>query len=123
MTYDAHDLLVARTRDALGNTRRQRRTTIYRVLQPRLVTDPNRNRPRVAFDALGMVVGTAVMGKARRRPRRSAGRLRRRPDRWRSCKTFVADPRPMPQAILLGKATTRIVYDLDALPRATASRP
>ena len=35
----------------------------YRVLQPYWVTDPNGNRTRVAFDALGMVVGTAVMGK------------------------------------------------------------
>ena len=35
----------------------------YRVLQPSLVTDPNGNRSEVAFDALGMVVGTAVMGK------------------------------------------------------------
>ena len=36
----------------------------YRVLQPSLLTDPNRNRTEVAFDTLGMVVGTAVMGKA-----------------------------------------------------------
>jgi len=36
----------------------------YRVLQPRLVSDPNRNRSEVAFDVLGMAVGTAVMGKA-----------------------------------------------------------
>lgn len=35
----------------------------YRVLQPRLVMDPNRNRTEVAFDTLGMVVGTAIMGK------------------------------------------------------------
>jgi RHS repeat-associated protein len=35
----------------------------YRVLQPRLVTDPNGNQTEVAFDALGMVVATAVMGK------------------------------------------------------------
>ncbi len=35
----------------------------YRVLQPYWVTDPNGNRTRVAFDTLGMVVGTAVMGK------------------------------------------------------------
>jgi gamma-glutamyl:cysteine ligase YbdK (ATP-grasp superfamily) len=33
------------------------------VLQPRLVTDPNGNRTEAAFDTLGMVVGTAVMGK------------------------------------------------------------
>ena len=36
----------------------------YRVLQPELVTDPNGNRSQVIFDALGMVAGTAVMGKA-----------------------------------------------------------
>ena len=53
---------MAETRDALGN-----RVTVdvndYRVLQPRLVSDPNRNQTEVAFDTLGLVVGTAVMGK------------------------------------------------------------
>ena len=43
--FDANDLLMAETRDALGN-----RVTVdandYRVLQPRLVSDPNGNRPR-----------------------------------------------------------------------------
>jgi glycosyltransferase TcdB-like subunit of Tc toxinin len=61
--FDANDLLMIETRDALGN-----RVTVeandYRVLQPRLVSDPNRNQTEVAFDTLGMVVGTAVMGKA-----------------------------------------------------------
>ena len=59
---------------------RQRRdapSNDYRVLQPRLITDPNGNRTEVAFDALGMVVGTAVMGKPEREPGRLAGRLRR----------------------------------------------
>ena len=60
--FDGNDLLMAETRDALGN-----RFTVdandYRVLQPRLLTDPNRNQSEVAFDTLGMVVGTAVMGK------------------------------------------------------------
>jgi hypothetical protein len=58
--FDAHDLLMVETRDALGN-----RVTVdandYRVLQPRLVSDANRNQTEVAFDTLGMV-GTAVMG-------------------------------------------------------------
>jgi RHS repeat-associated protein len=36
----------------------------YRVLLPKLVTDPNGNRNAVAFDPLGMVVATAVMGVA-----------------------------------------------------------
>jgi hypothetical protein len=60
--FDTNDLLMVETRDALGN-----RVTVdvndYRVLQPRLVSDPNRNETEVAFDTLGMVVGTAVMGK------------------------------------------------------------
>jgi hypothetical protein len=64
--FDANDLLMTETRDALDN-----RVTVdandYRVLQPRLVSDPNGNQTEVAFDTLGMVVGTAVMGKLLRR--------------------------------------------------------
>ena len=86
VTYDAYDLLMLETRDALGNRvtvgERDvdptqplvRRAHDYRVLQPALVTDPNRNRTEVAFDALGMVVGTAVMGKPDARRRSKATR-------------------------------------------------
>ena len=35
----------------------------YRVLQPRMVTDANRNRSAVSFSPLGFVTATAVMGK------------------------------------------------------------
>jgi hypothetical protein len=35
----------------------------YRALQASTVTSPNGNRSTVAFDALGLVVGTALMGK------------------------------------------------------------
>ena len=75
VAYDSYDLLLAETRDPLGSlvtvgerlpdgTRDpSRRGHDYRVLQPRLVMDSNRNRSAVASDALGMVVGTAVMGK------------------------------------------------------------
>ena len=61
VNYDGRDLLITETRDAMGNTAHSHND--YRVLQPRLVTDPNRNRVAVAFDVLGMVVGVAVMGK------------------------------------------------------------
>ncbi len=73
--FDRHDLLLAETVDAVGNRvtigQRLADDTVdpnvdgndYRVLQPLLVSDPNRNRAQVAFDALGMVVGTAVLGK------------------------------------------------------------
>ncbi|HTB72222.1 MAG TPA: SpvB/TcaC N-terminal domain-containing protein, partial [Polyangiaceae bacterium] len=38
-------------------------TNDYRVLHPALVTDPNGNQTALAFDPLGMVIATAVMGK------------------------------------------------------------
>ena len=57
-----HDLLVVRTQDALLNAVSALHD--YRVLQPMRMTDPNGNRTVAAFDALGMVVATAVMGKA-----------------------------------------------------------
>jgi hypothetical protein len=68
VTYDVHDLAVVETRDPLENVATSE--IDYRVLQPRVVTDPNGNRRAAAFDALGMVVGTAVMGKVDETPRR-----------------------------------------------------
>src|SRR5262249_48864 len=59
--YDPHDLLVVETVDAAQNTVTALHD--YRMLQPRQMTDPNGNRSEARFDALGMVVGTAVMGK------------------------------------------------------------
>src|SRR5262249_35412687 len=62
LTWDGHSQLLIQSEDALHNVVRAQND--YRVLQPALVTDPNANRQAVAFDALGMVIGTAVMGKA-----------------------------------------------------------
>ena len=53
VTYDPHDLLIRATRDPLDNE--VIAVNDYRVLQPRIVTDPNGNRSQVAFDILGMV--------------------------------------------------------------------
>jgi len=126
--YDAYDLLMVETRDPLDNRvtvgERLSNGTIdatkpgndYRVLQPRRVMDPNRNRTQLAFDTLGMIVGTAAMGK----PEENLGD---------SLAGFVADlteavlldhlsnPLAAPQAIL-GRATTRLVYDLFAYQRS-----
>jgi RHS repeat-associated protein len=129
ITYDAQDLLIVETRDALDN-----RVTVgerdvagnlitpgndYRVLQPRLVMDPNRNRAAAAFDALGMVVGTAVMGKPEDTPARG-DRLDTtfRADLTRAeTDQFFADPTGPSAASLLDAATTRFVYDLTAYRR------
>jgi RHS repeat-associated protein len=120
--FDQHDLLMKETRDALDN-----RVTVvandYRVLQPRLVSDPNGNQTEVAFDTLGMVVGTAVMSKPGEdlgdlldgfvsdpEPIQLNGLLAKprqpHPDNTQSKATLIAHT-------LLGKASTRILYDLD----------
>jgi RHS repeat-associated protein len=132
IAHDAYDLLVVETRDALGNrvTVGERRLdgTInpskpgndYRVLQPTRVMDPNRNRTEVAFDVLGMVVGTAVMGK----PEENLGDSL---DGFTTdlTVTVVRDHLENPLTdpnVILGRATTRLVYDLFAYHR-TADQP
>lgn len=112
--YDGYDLLVRRTIDAVGNT--VVADNDYRVLQPWRVSDPNRNRTVVAFDAIGMVVATAVMGK-------DGENLGDLPEGFTAnpsladLQAFIADP-PAQAAALLGKATSRIVYDLERYRRA-----
>jgi len=137
VNYDDHNLLIVETRDPLGNV-----VTVktqdddgnvairndYRVSQPYWVTDPNGNRSKVAFDALGLVVGTAVMATASE----NLGDV--------LDDSFISDPAPddinafttkpceasanadesvATQIVhkLLGSATTRIVYDLDRFRR------
>ncbi|MFI1159285.1 SpvB/TcaC N-terminal domain-containing protein [Streptomyces sioyaensis] len=116
VTYDPYDLLVTQTVDPLGNrhTVGERGTADeivsngndYRVLQPAVATDPNRNRTLVSFDVLGRVAGTATMG-------------RREESLGDSLDGFDPDQDPAPYFVdplaashdLLGSATTRIVYD------------
>ena len=117
VTYDAYELLMVETRDALGN-----RVTVdandYRVLQPSLVSDPNRNRTQVAFDILGMVVGTAVMGKPLPAPIEGDSLFGFNADLTEAViLDHLNNPLADPQAIL-GRATTRLVYDLFAYHRS-----
>ncbi|RQZ06079.1 toxin [Burkholderia sp. Bp9031] len=122
--FDARDLLMTETRDALGN-----RVTVYandyRVLQPRLVSDPNWNRTEVAFDTLGMVVGTAVMGKPAPAPVEGdtlagfvANLTQAQLDGF-----FDADDPHAAAVGLLKDATTRVVYDLDRFRRTRQANP
>jgi RHS repeat-associated protein len=124
-TYDEYDLLLQETLDALGNratagTRDASGSLIrngndYRVLRPQLLMDANRNRAAVAFDALGMVVGTAVMGKAEENLGDTLSTFS--PD---LADTIIAahlqDPLTNPQDVLQ-QATTRLMYDLFAYQR------
>jgi len=97
-------------RDAVGNL------TVpgndYRVLQPGLMMDSNRNRTALAFDAMGMVVGTAVMGKPPPTPTEGDSLVGFEADLTETVTlNHLANPLVAPQAILR-RATTRLVYDL-----------
>jgi RHS repeat-associated protein len=118
--YDTHDLLVARTIDAIDN--KVAATNDYRVLQPSLVTDPNDNQAAVSFDVLGLLAGTAVSGKTE--------------DIGDSLKSFAPDltsdqisgffntddPHTV-AALLLSTATTRVIYDVDRFKNSRDANP
>jgi RHS repeat-associated protein len=132
-TYDAYSLLTVETRDAVGNrvTAGERTSANvivrsgnnYRVLQPELVMDANRNRIGIVFDALGMVVGTAVMGKPL--PEVPEGDLLTPEFEANLTEAEVldhlADPFAAPQTILR-RATSRYVYDIFSYKR-TKTQP
>jgi RHS repeat-associated protein len=120
VAYDRYNLSLVYTRDAVGNETASEPD--YRVLQPRRVTDPNGNRAEARFDALGMLTGTALTGKA-------IG-----PVEGDSFDHFVADLTPSqltkffdadnPYALAsehLGTATTRLLYDLARVPMCAGS--
>ena len=119
LTYDGYNLLMLESEDPLHNKvkawERDAQGNIinmndYRVLQPALITDPNGNRSAVAFDALGMVVGTAVMGKPGENKGDSLTGFE--PDLSEiTILNHIQDPLEDPHDILQ-KATTQLVYDL-----------
>jgi RHS repeat-associated protein len=125
VTFDNHVFLMQETKDALENTVIAEND--YRILAPRLMIDPNSNRSEVAYDALGMIAGTAVMGKENEPDGNPKGDLLDgfEPNLTQNqLETFINKPREagpssnesVATAIvyeLLGKATTRNVYDLD----------
>ena len=135
VSYDALDLLMVETVDALGNRvtvgERDENGVItrggndYRVLQPWLVSDPNRNRTAVAFDALGMVVGTAVMGKpapALEEGDSLDGFVADLTEADRLTFFAASDPHSQAEA-LVQKASTRILLDLDTFARSRDNHP
>lgn len=116
MAYDPYDLLGAATEDPVGNATSAEND--YRVLQPFRLTDPNGNRVEAAFDALGLVVGSAVRGKVTENLGDSL--LGFEPDLAEATAlAHLADPLGNPGEIL-GGASSRLVYDLFAYHRTRA---
>ncbi len=127
VSYDPYDLLVVETRDPVGNRvtagvrdaagRLVRAGNDYRVLKPVLLMNANRNLSAAAFDALGMVVGTAVMGK----PENGTGDSLEgfEPDLPDDViAAYFADPLAAPHLLLQG-ATRRVLIDLAAYSRTS----
>ncbi len=108
VAYDRHDLAPTMTTDAVGNITSS--MLDYRVLAPRLLTDPNGNRTEVAFDALGLVAGTAVKGKIGENLGDSLKGFETDLS-LTQLEAFLTDPRGSAMH-LLGNASTRIVYGL-----------
>ena len=126
--YDDYHVLLQESIDPLQNTitvgerseNDQRLKKVsgqdYRVMQPYVITDPNRNRSAVRFDALGMVVGTAVMGKREENLGDSLDGLQPdvpEPDLADLIEKSVNGD----SQALIEHASTRLVYDLFAYAR------
>jgi RHS repeat-associated protein len=122
VTYDAYDLLLLETEDPLGNRvsvgardadgNRVDNANDYRVLQPTLICDPNRNRSEVVFDVLGLVAGMAVRGKLEETLGDSLDVFEADLTQAQIDAFFDSlDPHDLAPD-LLGTATTRIVYDV-----------
>jgi RHS repeat-associated protein len=132
--FDAHDLLLVETRDPLdnrvfvgvlgadGEIDPARPGNDYRVLQPRLVNDINRNRGELMFDALGLVVGAVTKGKddavgdtlAGFEPNLTQAEL---DDFYDALDPHLAAPN------LLRGVTSRVVYDLHRFRRTRQATP
>ena len=117
VSYDPHDLLLSEVRDVLGNTVRS--ANDYRVMQPHLITDPNGNRASAVFDALGMMVGTAVMGKETEALGDSLAGFDPDLDEA-TIIAHVQEPFTRPHDIL-NRASVRMIYDLNRYRRTSAS--
>ena len=117
VVYDKNALLATSAEDAVGNVTAC--ANDYRVLAPVLVTDPNGNQAAAAFDALGLVTATAVMGKTSETLGDLLSGFTTDLDDA-TIAGFFADPLAAAPA-LIGKATTRVVMDVDAYQRTRAS--
>jgi RHS repeat-associated protein len=113
--YAGYHLLIDQVTDALGD-----QTTVqsfeFRVLQPQSIQDINDNISQASFDILGLVVGTALLGKGTE----ADDLIGFVPDLTQAqTDAFLADPLGQ-GAALLQNATSRFVYDLTHVPAVAA---
>jgi RHS repeat-associated protein len=110
VTYDKHKLLLIHTEDAVGNTTEA--TNNYCILKPSLISDANGNRTTLSYDALGMVVGTALMGKETEHIGDNLVGFKPNLD-VSEVEEFFARPTQDAGSKLLGNASSRQIFDRD----------
>ncbi|MBC7817374.1 MAG: toxin, partial [Planctomycetaceae bacterium] len=117
--YDTpNDLVAIHTKDAIGNETSAE--IDYRVLQSKLVTDPNGNQVAASFDILGLVAGTAVIGRNGEGDSLTDFKPELTDDQrtvFFNKPRLPRDVKPYPGTPLLKGATTRIIYDVDRFQR------
>jgi RHS repeat-associated protein len=119
--YDMYDLFAVRNEDPVGNVTTAR--IDYRVLEPSLIVNANGNRTEAVFDTLGMVAGTAIMGKVGDGLGDSlAGFDADLSDAQTQAFIDAADPHGL-AAGLLKSASTRVVYDVNSFYRSRTLNP
>ena len=121
MDYDGNELLVTKAVDSMQNT--VTASPDYRVLMPRLMTDANGNQSAAAFDVLGLVTATALMGKAGQNFGDTLTGFSIDLTAAQIANFYNAtDPRPL-AAALLGNATTRFIYDVHRFYQSRIAAP
>ena len=121
VSHEANNLFVSSTTDAANNIIQAQYD--YRVLAPSLVTDANNNQAAAAFDALGLVAGTAVMGKSGQSLGDSFATFNPLLTQPQIDSFFAAaDPHTL-AAALLGTATTCFVYNLQQYVESQLAAP
>ncbi|MGA2795882.1 MAG: hypothetical protein ABSE69_20725, partial [Roseiarcus sp.] len=122
VAYDnPNNLLVSKSTDAIGNVTGA--VNDYRVLAPTVTTDANGNQTAVMFDALGLVVGTALMGKQGQNVGDSFTTFTTDLTKAQIDAFYAADDPHTIAASLLGTATTRIIYNLQQYVESSQASP
>jgi RHS repeat-associated protein len=120
--FDTYNLLPKRAVDALNNE-----TLVesydYRVMQPNMLRDPNGNRTAAKFDVLGLVAGTAVMGKAGEQEGDTLDGFNAVLPATEIDGFFNATEPGLLAHNLLRGATSRVIYDVDRFERSKTAFP
>ncbi len=121
LSYDlSYDLFVESSRDPMGNT-----VTVsgfdYRVLSPAEMTDASGNVTRIAFDAMGLPVASAVMGREGTESGDDVAGLILDLAPGAVAQFFASPYNAGTAAAWLGSATARFVYDFGAATRPSSA--